>query len=155
MYFPENISAGGTAAKPIVELRQHVQPGKTILFIDDNEMILDMARIILETHGYTVLLASTPSKALDIATSHEGSIDLLITDVVMPEMNGPELYERLLAIHPKLPVLYISGYKNDVVLRGGVPEEDVAFVPKPFTSEQLMGRIEQIFHAETDEILND
>ncbi|NVN92043.1 MAG: PAS domain S-box protein [Desulfuromonadales bacterium] len=152
MYFPENISSGGTLEKPMVEHRQHAQLDKTILFIDDNEMILDMARIILEMNGYTVLLDSTPSKALDIATSHEGSIDLLITDVVMPEMNGPELYERLLAIYPKLPVLYISGYKDDVVLRGGAPEEDVVFVPKPFTSEQLLGRIEQILYAEIDEI---
>lgn len=119
MYFPEKIAAGGIPAKPIVEHRLHVQPGKTILFVDDNEMILDMARIILEMHGYTVFLASSPSKALDIATSLQGTIDLLITDVVMPEMNGPELYERLLALNPNLPVLYISGYKDDVVLRGG------------------------------------
>jgi signal transduction histidine kinase len=152
MYFPENISAGRISATPMAEHRQHVQPGKTVLFIDDNEMILDMARLILEVHGYTVLLASTPSRALDIAASHEGSIDLLITDVVMPEMNGPELYERLLSLHPKLPVLYISGYKYDVVLQGGASEEDVVFVPKPFTSEQLMGRIEQILHTEIDEI---
>jgi len=154
MYFPENIPTGRTSAKPMVKQQKHVQSDKTILFIDDNEMILDMARMILEMHGYTVLLASTPSKALDMATSHEGSIDLLITDVVMPEMNGPELYERLLAVHPKLPVLYISGYKDDVVLRGGAPEEDVVFVPKPFTSEQLMGRIEQILHTERDEQSN-
>jgi len=152
MYFPENRSAAGTSAPPVVEPRRHVQPDETILITDDNEMILDLARSILEMHGYAVLTASAPSKALDIAASHEGSIDLLITDVVMPEMNGPELYERLLALHPELPVLYISGYRNEVVLRGGAPEEEVVFVPKPFTSEQLMARVEQILLTETDEI---
>jgi hypothetical protein len=101
-----------------------------------------MAEEYLEMYGYKVLTAALPSRALDIAGSHPGPIDLLITDVVMPEMNGPELYERLLANRTNLPVLYISGYKSDVTLWG----DKTVFVPKPFTVEQLLGSIQMILH---------
>jgi two-component system, cell cycle sensor histidine kinase and response regulator CckA len=138
IYFPENLSADRTAAGQMADLRRNIRHDKTILFVDDNQMILEMAEGFLEMHGYKVLTAATPAKALDMAAAHTGSIDLLITDVVMPEMNGPELYERLAANHSGIPVLYISGYKKDVVLRG----DKAVFVAKPFTSEQLLGSIQ-------------
>ncbi len=146
LYFPENTSAAEEAARHQVDLRLHVPHDKTILFVDDNEMILEMAEGYLDMYGYKVLTAPLPSKALDIAASHPGVIDLLITDVVMPEMTGPELYERLLADNAALPVLYISGYKNDVALRG----DTAVFVPKPFTAEQLLGSIQMILHERND-----
>jgi two-component system, cell cycle sensor histidine kinase and response regulator CckA len=118
LYFPENVSAAKEAARPAVDLRFHVPHDKTILFVDDNEMILEMAEGYLEMYGYKVLTAALPSPGPWNCRRPSGSIDLLITDVVMPEMNGPELYERLLANKPNLPVLYISGYKNDVVALG-------------------------------------
>lgn len=140
LYFPENVSAAGEAARQTADLRLHVQHDKTILFVDDNEMILEMAEGYLEMYGYKVLTAALPSKAMEIAGSLPGAIDLLITDVVMPEMSGPELYGRLLANNADLPVLYISGYKNEVALRG----EKAVFVPKPFTAAQLLGNIQMI-----------
>lgn len=142
MYFPENTAAAEEATRHQADLRLHVPHGKTILFVDDNEMILEMAEGYLDMYGYKVLTAPLPSTALDIAAAHPGPIDLLITDVVMPEMTGPELYERLLAGNADLPVLYISGYKDDIALRG----EKAVFVPKPFTSEQLLGSIQMILN---------
>jgi PAS domain S-box-containing protein len=142
LYFPENAAAAGAAARQNVDLRLRVPHEKTILFVDDNEMILEMAEGYLEMYGYTVLTAALPSTALEIAGSHPGTIDLLITDVVMPEMTGPELYGRLLMKKADLPVLYISGYKSDVALRG----DRAGFVPKPFTAEQLLGSIQMILH---------
>jgi len=146
LYFPENVSAEKEITRQAVDLRFHVHHDKTILFVDDNEMILEMAEGYLEMYGYKVLTAALPSRALEIAGSHPGPIDLLITDVVMPEMNGPELYERLLENKPELPVVYISGYKNDVALWG----DKVVFVPKPFTAEQLLGSIQLILHEGND-----
>jgi two-component system cell cycle sensor histidine kinase/response regulator CckA len=146
IYLPENVSAVRAASSLDADLRRNIKHDKTILFVDDNEMILEMAEGFLELYGYRVLTASLPTTAMEIARSHPGSIDLLITDVVMPEMNGPELYERLLENHAKMPVLYISGYWNDDVLRG---EESVS-VPKPFTAEQLLGSIQMILNSESD-----
>jgi len=146
LYFPEHVPVTGADVGEVADLRLHVPHDKTILFVDDNEMILEMAQSVLEMYGYRVLTAATPAKARDIAGAHMGPIDLLITDVIMPEMNGVELYGRLRVLYPELPVLYISGYKNDVVLRGGAPGERVVFVPKPFTSEQLLGSIQMILH---------
>ncbi|NMC73579.1 MAG: GAF domain-containing protein [Geobacteraceae bacterium] len=140
LFFPENTAAAAASARHSVDVRLHVPHDKTILFVDDNEMILEMVEGYLEMYGYTVLTAALPSTALEVAASHPGAIDLLITDVVMPEMSGPELYGRLLMKHADLPVLYISGYKDDVTLRG----DNAVFVPKPFTAEQLLGSIQMI-----------
>jgi two-component system, cell cycle sensor histidine kinase and response regulator CckA len=142
IYFPENVSAVRAAAGQLADLHRHDRHDKTILFVDDNEMILEMVEGFLEMYGYQVLTAATPTKALDMAAAHAGSIDLLITDVVMPEMNGPELYERLAAQFSEIPVLYISGYKKDVVLRG----DKAVFVAKPFTAEQLLGSIQMVLN---------
>ena len=97
IYLPENVSAVRAASSLDADLRRNVKHDKTILFVDDNEMILEMAEGFLELYGYRVLTALLPSTAMEIAGSHPGSIDLLITDVVMPEMNGTEMYEQLLA----------------------------------------------------------
>lgn len=140
LFFPENTAAAAASSRHSVDVRLHVPHDKTILFVDDNEMILEMVEGYLEMYGYTVLTAALPSTALEVAASHPGAIDLLITDVVMPEMSGPELYGRLLMKHADLPVLYISGYKDDVTLRG----DNAVFVPKPFTAEQLLGSIQMI-----------
>jgi PAS domain S-box-containing protein len=141
IYLPEctalsKAPAGRKSPKP-----HQGEHDKTILFVDDNEMILAMAAELLAAHGFRTLIAATPAQALDLALSHQGTIDLLVTDVVMLEMNGAELYGRLAEQRSELPVLYISGYKNDVVLRGGTLEEEVNFLAKPFTAEQLTDKI--------------
>jgi PAS domain S-box-containing protein len=111
---------------------------KVILVVDDNEQIREMAVELLESSGYRVLVADSAVKARSLAQSHAGAIDLLITDVVMPEMSGPELYEALAVKYPSLPVLYVSGYTFDVKLRTGAQGAGLNFLPKPFTSAELL-----------------
>lgn len=116
---------------------------KTILIVDDNTMLLEMAVELLESDGYNVLCADSPIKARTIARSHGASLDLLVTDVVMPESSGPELYQQLAVTLPKLPVLFISGYTFDVKLHNDPQNEKVNFLQKPFTSEQFIKSVQQ------------
>ena len=128
--------------RPAEKLPRHAG-GATVLVVDDNEMIREMAVELLQASGYRVLIAETPLKAQQIMDAPEASVDLLVTDVVMPEMSGPELYERLCAKYPTLPVLYISGYTFDVNVHNRLQHKGVGFLPKPFTSEQFLDGIEQ------------
>jgi two-component system, cell cycle sensor histidine kinase and response regulator CckA len=116
---------------------------KTIMVVDDNEMIREMAVELLEGCGFRVLVAETPMTARKMELSHRASIDLLVTDVVMPEMSGPELYECLAVKYPALPVLYISGYSFDAKAQNRSGSEVASFLPKPFTSEQFLHSIQQ------------
>jgi CheY-like chemotaxis protein len=118
-----------------------VSASATILLVEDNVMVREMAVDLLESEGYTVLVADSPLKAQEIERALDGTIDLLLTDVVMPEMNGMELYEILRERRPNLPVLYISGYTSDVVIHDGTLEEEVNFLRKPFTVEQFIERV--------------
>jgi CheY-like chemotaxis protein len=111
-----------------------------VLLVEDNDMVRQMGRDLLESYGYRVLVAALPSQALEIA-SGAGRIDLLVSDVVMPEMNGQELYERLVALQPDLPALFISGHTRDVVIRHGTSHEGPAFLQKPFTTEQFIRQV--------------
>ena len=116
---------------------------KTILVVDDNQPIREMAVELLESAGYRVLVADSPLQARKIVDDQGAGIDLLMTDVVMPEMSGPELYRLLAADYPQLPVLYMSGYTFDLKLHTGSSRELVSFLAKPFTSAQLLFGIQQ------------
>ncbi len=144
VYFPACAAEAGAEA-PAVEIARKLESKDnraTILVVDDNEAIREMALELLQASGYRVLLAETPARAQQIAGQPGMAIDLLVTDVVMPEMSGPELYERLAAGIPDLPVLYISGYTFDVEVHNPQQHDRVSFIPKPFTSEQFLAGIE-------------
>jgi DNA-binding NtrC family response regulator len=94
--------------------------------------------------GYTVLTADTPSNAISLVEEHAGEIHLLITDVVMPEMNGRELAERLVAIKPGMKCLYMSGYTANVIAHHGVLEEGIEFIQKPFSKNAFAQKIHDI-----------
>ena len=111
--------------------------GETVLIVEDETSILKLARTILERLGYTVLTASTPGKAMTLAETHAGQIHLLITDVVMPEMNGRELAETLQARHSGIKVLFMSGYTANVIAHRGVLDAGVNFIQKPFSNRDL------------------
>jgi len=115
--------------------------GRIILLVEDNTMIREVAEELLTSFGYRVLAAESPSQALDLAARQEGQIHLLATDVTMPEMTGPELYEVLLETYPGLPVLYISGYTNGMLQEDETLRQEAIFLAKPFTLEQFMERI--------------
>ena len=117
---------------------------ETVLVVEDEDSVRELVRHILEEHGHAVLTARHGRDALMTAERYERPIDLLVTDVVMPEMGGGELVERLMARRPDLKVLYISGYTNDEVLRRGVQGAPAAFLHKPFTAYDLMRRVREV-----------
>ena len=108
-----------------------------MLLVEDETPVLRMAAESLEQLGYTVLTADGPNTALQVAATHSGTIDLLITDVIMPTMNGRELAERITERKPAIKRLYMSGYPAEHIARRGVLEEGVHFLQKPFSLQSL------------------
>jgi CheY-like chemotaxis protein len=135
----ERVAARG-APSAVHERSEHAG-NSTILLVEDNRMVREMLVDLLESNGFKVLVADSPSKARELERTYSGTIDLMVTDVIMPEMNGMELYERLQDKRPGMPVLYISGYTSDVVIHDGTLVEEVSFLKKPFTAEQFMERV--------------
>ena len=117
---------------------------ETILLVEDEPMILEMANIILQAQGYVVLSATTPNKAIELAEQHSGQIDLLITDVIMPEMNGRDLASRLRSRHQDFKLLFMSGYTADVIDHQGILDENCNFLQKPFSSKDFRAKIREI-----------
>ena len=114
---------------------------ETVLMVEDEKAVLELGKVILETLGYTVLIANTPGEAIRLAEEYTGEIHLLLTDVVMPEMNGRELVQRIAPIRPSLKYLYMSGYTANVIADRGVLEEGVHFIQKPFSIKDLAVRV--------------
>jgi len=113
-------------------------PGhETVLVVEDEPAILSLGQRVLALQGYQVLTASTPSEALQLADTHAGEIHLLLTDVIMPEMNGRDLAQRLRTRYPHLKRIFMSGYTADIIAHHGVLEDGVHFLQKPFTIAEL------------------
>lgn len=117
---------------------------ETILLVEDEPAILEMARMMLERKGYLVLPAATPADAISIADTYVGRIDLLMTDVVMPEMNGRDLAKKIKAIFPEIKLLFMSGYSANVITQQGVLDDGVAFMQKPFLMNELTEKIREV-----------
>ena len=116
--------------------------------MEDDESLRTLAREILTVQGYTVLEAAAPSDALRIHQSHPGRIDLLLTDVVMPEMNGRQLADRLKVARPEMAVLFMSGYTGEALgERGEVAEFSGQLLQKPFTPDGLSRRVREVLDA--------
>jgi CheY-like chemotaxis protein len=120
---------------------------ETILLVEDDEALCMLARRILEARGYTVLEARNGEEALVLCERHEGPIDLVATDVVMPGMNGRMLVERLTAQRPAVRVLFMSGYTDDDMLRRGIVDPRMAFFQKPFTPEALANKVREVLDS--------
>jgi signal transduction histidine kinase/CheY-like chemotaxis protein len=120
---------------------------ETILVVEDELAILKLTRMMLERQGYVVLAAGTPVEAIHIATHYSGEIDLLMTDVVMPEMNGRDLARSLVPLHPRIKCLFMSGYTADIIADHGVLKDGVSFVQKPFSAKALTDKIRQTLEA--------
>jgi len=117
---------------------------ETILLVEDEFAILKLARIILEKLGYQVLAAGKPLEALEIAEKYSDKIELLVTDIIMPDMTGMELYNRLLSLYPDIKGLFMSGYTANVISRHGILKEGMCFIQKPFSVKELGSRIRQL-----------
>ncbi len=111
--------------------------GETILLVEDDRPFLSLARTILLGLGYTILSAISPTEALKLAKENAGKIDLLVTDVIMPEMDGRELAERMVSIYPELKHMFMSGYTADIIAHRGMLEEGVPLLNKPFSRRDL------------------
>jgi nitrogen-specific signal transduction histidine kinase/CheY-like chemotaxis protein len=120
---------------------------ETVLLVEDEEQILSLAARILEDRGYRVLTAATPEAAFHLAERHEGEIRLLLTDVIMPGMNGRDLQRRIERIRPGIRTLFMSGYTEDVIAHRGILERGVSFLPKPFTVRSLAEKVRAVLDA--------
>jgi len=121
-----------------------LEGSETVLVVEDDAALRELTREFLQSSGYKVLEAGTPEEALRVAAQHSGRIDLLLTDVIMPKMNGRELAKKLLSVRPEMKVLYISGYTDDAIMRHGLLEEGLAFLQKPYTHYGLTHKIREV-----------
>jgi DNA-binding response OmpR family regulator len=122
--------------------------GKRVLVVEDEPDLLDLVQLMLERQGYEVLAAVTPGEALRLANAHTGTIHLLITDVVMPEMNGRALADKILALHPQIKCLFTSGYTADVIAHHGVLDAGTAFIQKPFFRNALAAKVRAVLSGD-------
>ncbi len=119
----------------------------TVLVVEDDEQLRRLTHRALDAQGYTVLVADRGATALDIARRHKGEIDLLLTDVIMPDTNGRKLAETIRAARPGMRVLYMSGYPDGAIASHGMLEPGVAYLAKPFTTEAITRRVREVLEA--------
>ena len=146
VYLPrvdEAVSAPSAPASP-----QSLHGAETILLAEDAAPVRSVAREVLRRHGYRVLTAADGRTALELADTHPGTIDLLITDVIMPELSGRQLADRLVERLPQLKVLFVSGYTDDAIVRHGILEPGIAFLQKPFSPESLARKVREVLDAQ-------
>ncbi len=139
-----------TAAAP--EGASNFAGSETILLAEDAEPLKKLAASFLEAHGYRVLAARNGEEALQLAAQHSGQIHLLLTDVVMPGMNGRVLAERLLPKFAELKVLYMSGYTDSFIAGHGVLDQGTALLHKPFTEESLLEKVREVLDARLEQV---
>jgi signal transduction histidine kinase/ActR/RegA family two-component response regulator len=120
---------------------------ETVLLVEDEERVRDMTKEILQESGYQVLEAKHGQEALLVADQHPGPIHLMLSDVVMPQMSGRELAERLTPLRKDMKVLYMSGYTDDAIVHHGVLDEGMSFIEKPFTPSALAHKVRQVLNA--------
>jgi CheY-like chemotaxis protein len=145
IFFPR-VEAGEVDVDPGAAPSSRTTGTQVVLIVDDAEELRGLARRLLQRQGYTVLVAANAVEALAIF-ERNASIDVLLTDVVMPGSSGPELSAQLLALRPELRVLYMSGYTEDAIVHHGVLQPGVAFIHKPFSSETLGRKVREVLGA--------
>jgi CheY-like chemotaxis protein len=147
IYLPriEEGAASETTADQPTEL---VGGSETILLVEDEAMVRTLTRDNLRDFGYEVMEASNGEEALTICSQHDGAIDLVLTDVVMPLMSGRELIDRLKATCPDIKTLYMSGYTDDAIVHHGVLDADTQFLEKPFTLDGLARKVREVLDAD-------
>jgi len=135
----------GAEVRPVPAER--LRGSETVLVVEDEAVVLDILREVLSGHGYTVLTAANGEEGLRVLSSHPGPIHLLLTDVVMPMMAGPDLSDRAAALRPEARTLFISGYTEHTVIRHGVTGRGAGFLQKPFTPEAVARKVREVLDA--------
>lgn len=129
------------------EAAKTIKGAETILLAEDEELVRNLAREVLQGYGYSVIEAANGVQALQMSEQHAGEINLLLTDIVMPEMNGPELAVRLQQIRPSMKVLYMSGYTDNAVVHQGVLNQNHNFIQKPFSPIALAEKVRVVLDS--------
>jgi signal transduction histidine kinase len=143
VYLPQ-VTEQVPCALPRPHCVENARGTETVLLVEDDACVRRLAREVLRADGYTVLEAGNGKEALRIGERYAGPIHLLLTDTIMPEMNGRELSERLLTLRPEMNVLYVSGYAEDVIAHHGVLDPGIAFLPKPLTPAALLRKMREV-----------
>ncbi|MBN2332990.1 MAG: PAS domain S-box protein [Deltaproteobacteria bacterium] len=145
IYIPA--STGEAEPLKIAENQEPVSGSETVFLVEDDEMVREVTEISLRELGYTVVSAAGPEEAIAVFAKEQDTVDLLITDVVMPKMNGKVLYERLKSVRPDLKVLYMSGYTANIIVNHGVLDKGVQFISKPFNIRELSKKVHESLKA--------
>jgi DNA-binding NtrC family response regulator len=137
--------------KAVPEKKAAAGGTETILLVEDEPTILRMTRMMLEKKGNIVLSAATPAEAIDLAKAHADKIHLLMTDVVMPEMNGRDLAGQIISFYPDIRLLFMSGYTSNVIAHHGVLDDGVAFIQKPFSMADMTAKVREVLDKASNE----
>ncbi|MGB3209497.1 MAG: PAS domain S-box protein [Desulforhopalus sp.] len=124
---------------------------KTILIAEDNQQVRHLTRTVLQQHGYQVLEAQDGQEALDVVVSHDGPVHLLLSDIIMPGMNGHELHQNLVKKYPDIKVLYMSGYTDSIIIQKGILDKGVQFIQKPFTNQYMAAKVKEILVGKSND----
>jgi two-component system, cell cycle sensor histidine kinase and response regulator CckA len=143
LYFPlAVVGTEETQASNAEDAR--VTATETILLVEDETQVRNLTRAILSRQGYRILTAASPADALAIVEAATGNIDLMLTDIVMPQMNGLELAEKIRSVRPSLKVLFMSGYTDNAAVNQGILSRDMPFIQKPFTAAALHKKVREV-----------
>ena len=149
IYLPADEETEAPPTGGATEVRRGIGAGnETILVVEDEEMARTVVKHSLEASGYWVLEAENGEQALAVASSHANRIHLLLTDVIMPRMNGRELHEALSRERSDMAVLFMSGYTDNVIAHHGILDREVNFIQKPFSAAALAGKVREILDGE-------
>ncbi len=143
IYFPQVVEAASPAAAEAVSVPLP-RGSETVLVVEDEEGVRKLVRSVLELNGYHVLEADSGETALEISSAHEGEIELLVTDVIMPKMSGRDLAEALVLLRPSIKVLFLSGYADRAIIEHGILDTGAAFMQKPFTPQALARKVREV-----------
>ncbi len=144
VYLPR-VESGAEAARPPAS--EVARGSETVLLVEDEEPVRRVAHDVLVRQGYVVLVAGTPEEAVQLCEQHPGAIDVLLSDVVMPRVSGPELAKRLVVTRPTMRVIFMSGYTDDAAVRHGVVDASVAYLQKPLTVDSLTRKLREVLDA--------